>query len=54
MRMTFLASLAVMLLACQPPGAPNPDGTFTADSVVVEQSDEVDPTPTVSEDHAGC
>jgi hypothetical protein len=53
MRMTFLAPLAVMLLACQPPSAPDTDETFDADGVV-EQSDEVDPTPVVSEERAGC
>jgi hypothetical protein len=52
--MTFLAPLAVMLLACQPPGAPNTDETFDADGIVIEQSDEVDPTPAVLEEHAGC
>jgi len=70
MRVTFLASLAVMLLACQLPGAPEDEEVLDqassssatthirfvveADSTVVEESLGDDHTPAESEDHAGC
>jgi hypothetical protein len=70
MRVTFLASLAVMLRACQLPGAPEdeemPDqvspssatahirSVVKADSTVVEESLGDDHPPAESEDHAGC
>lgn len=70
MRVTFLALLAVMLLACQLPGAPedeamldqlSPSSATThirpvveADSTIVEESLGDDQTPAESEDHVGC
>lgn len=70
MRVTFLASLAVMLLACQLPDAPedeakldqaSPPSATThirfvveADSTVVEEPLGDDHTPAESEDHVGC
>ncbi len=38
MRVTFLAPLAVMLLACQLPGAPEDEEMLEADSTVIEES----------------
>lgn len=67
MRVTFLAPLAVMLLACQLPGAPEDEAMLDqaspttqirfvvkADSTVVEESLGDDHPPAESEDHAGC
>ena len=70
MRVTFLAPLAVMLLACQLPGAPENDEMLDqatpssataqvrfimdADGTVVEESLGDDPPPSESEDHIGC
>ena len=69
MRVTLLAPLAVMLLACQLPGAPEDDDRFDqplsssattqirgadVDGTVVEQSLGDDHTSSESEDHAGC
>jgi hypothetical protein len=70
MRVTFLAPLTVLLLACQQPGAPeademldqaSPSSAMTQGRVIVEADGEIieglpeeGHPPSESEEHPGC
>ncbi len=70
MRVTFLAPLTVLLLACQQPAAPEADDMLDqaspasamiqgrviveTDGEVIEGSPEDGHAPSESEEHAGC
>jgi len=70
MRVTFLAPLTVLLLACQQPGAPeademldqaSPSSAMTQARVIVEAEGEITEgspedghAPAESEEHRGC